>query len=532
MAQPTSPATASTSSPAPIRLYSTLSKINEPLVPVAPGKIGMYLCGPTVYKPSHIGHMVGPVIFDAIKRYLTYSGYQVTFVVNVTDVDDKLIAESKVRGLTMPQLADEMTADYRKNLDAMGVDTIDHFPKATENIDDIIKLTQSLIDKGFAYASGGDVYFDVLKDREYGKLSNRSVESMQGEGGSTAERKKSAADFALWKSAKPGEPSWPSPWGPGRPGWHIECSAMSRRLLGETFDIHGGGLDLVFPHHENEIAQSECCHGKPQAKYWLHNGLMQSADEVGKLGGRTTREAAAGDLEAQSAGKISKSKGAGPFRDLLQEVQAEAIRFFLLATHYRSPIYFSLDELRKNEGHLDKFQQFFRRYERVTGQSFYQVPVAARREQGNFSPGENATLKEIHGLREKYLAAMDDDFNSGGAVGVLFELLRLLNRFVETEKLEDAGKENAPAIAALKQGTATLRELTSVLGLFRKPAEQKTSGDETLVNGLMKLLLEIRAEVRQKKDFATSDKIRNALAALGVLVEDRKEGATWSVAKS
>ena len=527
MASTTSPAT----TPAPIRVYSTLTKTKEPLIPVTPGKIGMYLCGPTVYKPSHIGHMVGPVIFDTIKRYLTYSGYQVTWVVNITDVDDKLIVASAKHGVPMQQLAEQMTADYHKCLDAMGVDGIDHFPKATDNMDEIIKIAQTLIAKGFAYASDGDVYFDVLKDREYGKLSNRSVESMQGEGGSTAERKKSAADFALWKSAKPGEPSWPSPWGPGRPGWHIECSAMSRRLLGETFDIHGGGLDLLFPHHENEIAQSECCHGKPQAKYWLHNGLMQAADEVGKLGGRNTREAAAGDLGSQEDAKISGSKGAASFLELLNEVQAEAIRFFLLATHYRSPIYFSMDELRKNEGHLDKFQQFFRRYERVTGQSFYQVPVAARREQGNFSPGDNATLKEIHALREKYLAAMDDDFNSGGAVGVLFELLRLLNRFVETEKLEDAGKANVAAIAALKQGTATLRDLTSVLGLFRKPAEHKSGGDETLVNGLMKLLLEIRSEVRKKKDFATSDKIRDSLAALGVLVEDRKEGATWSVTK-
>jgi len=512
-----------------IRLHSTLTKTKEPLVPVTPGKIGMYLCGPTVYKPSHIGHMVGPVIFDVIKRYLVYSGYQVTWVVNITDVDDKLIVESTSRGMTMKALAEEMTQDYHTNLAAMGVDTIDHFPKATDNIQEIIKLTQTLIEKGFAYASDGDVYFDVAKDREYGKLSNRSVEAMQGEGGSTADRKRSAADFALWKSAKPGEPSWPSPWGPGRPGWHIECSAMSRVILGETFDIHGGGLDLMFPHHENEIAQSECCHGKPQAKYWLHNGLMQAADEVGKLGGRNTRDAvAAGDLAAQEQGKISKSKGAGPFRDLLKEVQAEAIRFFLLATHYRSPIYFSLDELRKNEGHLDKFAQFFRRYERVTGESFYKTPATAKRDQGNFVPGDSALLNEVHDLREKFLAGMDDDFNTGVGIAVLFDLLRVLNRYVETEKLEESGKTNAAANAAFKQGTKTLRELTSVLGLFRQAATSKDAGgDDGLVNGLMKLLLEIRADVRKKKDFATSDKIRDDLKALGIVVEDRKEGATW-----
>src|SRR5690606_36162206 len=251
-----------------IRVYNTLTNRKEVFQTVQPGKVGIYLCGPTVYKPSHIGHMVGPVIFDVIKRYLTYRGYEVTLVVNITDVDDKLINESNSRGITMKALAEEMTADYMQNLAAMGVDTIDHFPRATEHMDGIIKLTQQLIDRGFAYASDGDVYFDVTRDTDYGKLSNRSLEHMQGAGGETAERKRSPMDFALWKSAKPGEPSWDSPWGKGRPGWHIECSAMSRELLGETFDIHGGGLDLVFPHHENEIAQSECCHGKPQARYW------------------------------------------------------------------------------------------------------------------------------------------------------------------------------------------------------------------------------------------------------------------------
>ena len=315
-----------------IRLYSTLSRSKEPLETVQPGKVGIYLCGPTVYKPSHIGHMVGPVIFDSIKRYLAYSGYEVTFVVNITDVDDKLIHESNARGISMAALAEEMTADYMRNIAALGIDTIDHFPLCTDNIDEIIEFTKTLIEKGFAYQSEGDVYFDVTRDRDYGKLSNRSIEEMQGEGGSTAERKRNSADFALWKTAKPGEPSWPSPWGAGRPGWHIECSAMARRLLGETFDIHGGGLDLIFPHHENEVAQSECAHGQPMAKYWLHNGLLQAADEVGKLGGRATRSV---DIEAQIANKVSKSKGSTPFRELLQRFSAETIRFFLLATHYR-----------------------------------------------------------------------------------------------------------------------------------------------------------------------------------------------------
>ncbi len=259
-----------------LRIYNTLSKRKEPFVTVRPGKVGIYLCGPTVYDKAHIGHMVGPVIFDCVKRYLEYCGYDVTWVVNITDVDDKLIKKANERGISMLDVAEENIADYNSNLTALGVDQIDHFPRATECMGEIIDIIRSLIDSGFAYQSDGDVYFDVSKDADYGKLSNRSIDSMQGDGGTGGERKRHVADFALWKAAKPGEPSWDSPWGAGRPGWHIECSAMSKKLLGETFDIHGGGLDLVFPHHENEIAQSECCHTKPMVLYWAHNGLLRA----------------------------------------------------------------------------------------------------------------------------------------------------------------------------------------------------------------------------------------------------------------
>ena len=415
---------------APLRIYSTLTRTKETFAPVKAGEVGMYLCGPTVYKPSHIGHMVGPVIFDAIKRYLAYLGYKVTWVVNITDVDDKLIKESTARGMSMSQLAEEMTDDYLRNLDALGVDTIDHFPKATDNIEEIIRLTQSLIDKGFAYASEGDVYFDVAKDSGYGKLSRRTMESLQGEGGEMADRKRSPGDFALWKSAKPGEPAWDSPWGKGRPGWHIECSAMSRRILGETFDIHGGGLDLIFPHHENEIAQSECAHGKPQAKYWLHNGLMQAASEAGKIGGRATKAAdgaasqgatgsasATGDLASQQSGKISKSTGASAFRDLLERHQPETIRFFLLSTHYRSPIQYSEELLQENARSLEKFYRFFKRFERVSGRRFFDLQLAANRAAGEFDPAGNPLHVEVMGLRQRFLESMDDDFNTGAAVG-------------------------------------------------------------------------------------------------------------------
>jgi cysteinyl-tRNA synthetase len=523
----TKPKTASTNTMS-IRVYNTLAKTKEPFEPVVPGKVGIYLCGPTVYKPSHIGHMVGPVIFDAVKRYLAYCGYHVTWVVNITDVDDKLIVESKNRGMTMSQLAEEMIGDYMDNLAAMGVDTVDHFPRATATIDEIIALTQSLIDKGFAYQADGDVYFDVARDADYGKLSNRSIESMHGDGGEMAGRKRAAADFALWKGAKPGEPSWDSPWGKGRPGWHIECSAMSRKILGETFDIHGGGLDLVFPHHENEIAQSECAHGKPQAKYWMHNGLMQASNEVGKVGGRATREIDAGDQAAQESGKIGKSKGASPFRDLLKKYAGETIRFFLLSTHYRRPIDFSDERISEVEKGLTTFYRFFQRYERVTGDSFYKVEVPKSRPAADAAMVD-AARPEVAALRERFLASMDDDFNTGGAIGVLHELVTALNKFVDAENLEGAGKSSAVAVTSLKAGARTLRELAGTLGLFRAPPASAAPADAGLTSQLIELLIAVRAESRKAKNFAMSDQIRDRLVALGVTLEDRPDGTDWTI---
>lgn len=522
-----------------IRVYNTLTKTKEPFETVTPGKVGIYLCGPTVYKPSHIGHMVGPVIFDAVKRYLVYCGYQVTWVVNITDVDDKLINESNARGMTMTALAEEMTADYMDNLGAMGIDTIDHFPRATASIDEIIKITQTLVDKGFAYAADGDVYFDVAHDPEYGKLSNRSIESLHGDGGDMAGRKRAAADFALWKGAKPGEPAWDSPWGKGRPGWHIECSAMSRQLLGETFDIHGGGLDLVFPHHENEIAQSECAHGKPQAKYWMHNGLMQASNEVGKVGGRNTREAeiAAGDQAAQESGKLGKSKGASAFRDLLKKFAGETIRYFVLNTHYRRPIDFSEERIADVEKGLAAFYRFFQRYERVTGESFYKVPMITARPAGDEGASDAALPAELRTFRERFLASMDDDFNTGGAIGVLQQLLNSLNRLVETKDLEGAGKQDAASMASLKAGTRVLRELAGTLGLFRAAPKSPAALDEESGTGggltakLLELLIALRAEARKSKNFALSDQIRDRLAALGVTLEDRPDGTGWTIQK-
>jgi cysteinyl-tRNA synthetase len=471
--------------------------------------------------------MVGPVIFDAVKRYLTYSGYKVRLVVNITDVDDKLIAESNARGVPMAQLAAEMTADYMTNIAALGVDCIDCFPRCTETIDEIIAFTQQLVAKGFAYEAQGDVYFEVAKFPGYGKLSHRSVEALQGDGGGMADRKRSTADFALWKSAKPGEPSWPSPWGDGRPGWHIECSAMSRNLLGESFDIHGGGLDLMFPHHENEVAQSECCHGKPMAKYWMHNGLMQASSEVGKVGGRNTRPAE-GDLAAQEAGKISKSKGSAPFRDMLKQFSGETIRFFVLSTQYRRPIDYSEERLREVETGMETFYRFFKRFERISGESFFNLPTPATRKQGDFEPGNEPLLKTAAEHRARFLEAMDDDFNTGGAIGTLFDLIRAVNKYADDEKLEEPKHCTPEKVTVFRRAVSVLRDLTATLGLFRKPIEGKLPGGDDLTGKLMQLLIELRADARKKKDFATGDRIRNTLAEIGVALEDRPGGTEWS----
>ena len=507
-----------------IEIYSTLSRDKRPLETVRPGEVGMYLCGPTVYKPSHIGHMVGPVIFDTVKRHLEYSGWRVTWVVNITDVDDKIIAESAARGTTMAQLAEEMTRDYLDNLAALGVTGIDSMPKATEHIGTIITFIEGLIAKGHAYASDGDVYFDVTRDPDYGKLTNRTVEQTQGEGGSTAERKRSAADFALWKKAKSGEPSWESPWGPGRPGWHIECSAMSKAILGEQFDIHGGGLDLVFPHHENEIAQSESLHDRPMASFWMHNGLMQAPGAAGKVGGRPRGVEGGDDVVSQTATKISKSSGAEPFRNLLGRHRPEAIRFLLLSTHYRSPIAFGEEPLGECARAMEAFERLFARFQRISGRSFHALPSRDR------CAGDAAVAAagpDVAALRAKFLAAMDDDFNTAIAMATLFDFVRVVNKFIDSSALE---KQAAVAdVATLTAMMAVFRELTAVLGLFLvAPSVQPSAGDDDLVAKLMDLVIEIRANARKAKDFATADLVRTKLTAAGIVLEDRADGTGWA----
>jgi cysteinyl-tRNA synthetase len=483
-----------------LRVYNTLTRQKEPFTPAPPSQIGIYLCGPTVYKPSHIGHMVGPVIFDTVKRYLTYVGYQVNWVVNITDVDDKLIVRARELGTTVKELAEQMTADYIACLKKLNVVGIDRMPKATEHIAEMIDIMRGLIDKGHAYAAGGDVYFDVTRDPDYGKLCNRDPEQLEaGARIEVSDRKRNPGDFALWKGAKPGEPAWESPWGPGRPGWHIECSAMSMKYLGTTLDIHGGGLDLQFPHHENELAQSESFTGATFARYWMHNGLL-------KMG------------HAKMAGSVGNVINVA---DLLERHSAETVRFLLLSTHYRSPIEYSDERLQEIRRSLDGFYRFFERFERITKNSFFalEAPTAYRPiEAGGSFVGE---------LRDQYLQHMDDDFNTGGAVGTLYELLTALNRFADSKQLE--ANAAPPDLQAFKRGAGVLKELSRILGVFERPVDTKTqdAGTEQLLGGLMQLLIELRAEARKSKNFAQADLIRKRLTELGVTLEDRPGGTGW-----
>lgn len=492
-----------------LRVYNTLTREKEPFQTVVPNKVGMYVCGPTVYKPSHLGHMVGPVIFDTIKRYLQYCGYSVSFVVNITDVDDKLIVESAKQNTTVKELAERITADYCKNLEKLNVKSIDHMPRATEHIQDILDMIQNLIDKGYAYPADGDVYFDVTKDTDYGKLSHRSLEELQaGARIEVTERKRNPGDFALWKGAKPGEPQWESPWGPGRPGWHIECSAMSMKILGKTLDIHGGGLDLQFPHHENELAQSESCNDVPFVKYWMHNGLM-------KIGGEKI---------SKTHEEEQRKKATLIVSEVLEKFSPETVRFLLLATHYRRPIDYGNDRLEETRRGLESFYRFFERFERITGKSFYDLEAPKTRKE---IEGQGTELQSsIAELRQMFLHHMDDDFNTGGAIGVLYEILPVLNRFADSKNLESA-TASADDKSHFEQAVTILKELSQILGIFEYPqAEEKAQQDE-LVPALMQLLIDLRMDARKAKNFALGDQIRDRLLAMGVTLEDRKEGTLW-----
>jgi len=512
-----------------IKVYNTLTRTKEPFKTIEPGKVGMYLCGPTVYKPAHIGHMVGPVIFDTVKRYLTYIGYDVTYVINITDVDDKLINKANEKGMTVEALAKEMTNDYFENLATMGVDTVDEFPYATEHIQEMLDIIQKLVDDGYAYPLDGDVYFETTKDEKYGSLSGRKLdEIMAGSRVEATDKKHHPADFALWKKSKPGEPSWESPWGEGRPGWHIECSAMSMKYIGETLDIHGGGLDLMFPHHENELAQSECCTGKPFATYWMHNGLMQASGESGKVGGAHDKK---GDLntakEAQEAGKLAGSKGADSVKLMFEKFDPETVRFFLLATHYRSPIDFSEERIAEIEKSIEGFYRLFDTYGRISGKSFYDLETAPTREESvSLDEAESELLKEMALFRTRFWEAMDDDFNTGGGVGILHEMRKAINAYITSEKLGDNSDKDA-AVTTLTTAVGILKELANLLGVFRKPLQKDAAADDEFVNGLMNLIIDLRAEARETKNWGIADRIRDGLTELKVILEDRTGDTLW-----
>ena len=501
-------------------IYNTLTRKKEPFEPVVPGKVGIYLCGPTVYKPSHIGHAVGPIIFDAIKRYLVFRGYDVTWVVNVTDVDDKLIIEAEKQGTTTQELAERIGGDYLKAMKTLYVEGVDIMPKASEHMGDIIGMIQTLQEGGFAYESGGDVYFDVTKDDDYGKLANRRLDEQAGQRELQSGDKKHPGDFALWKAAKEEEPEevkFDSPWGKGRPGWHIECSAMSTRYLGETFDIHGGGLDLIFPHHENEIAQSECCTQKTFAKYWMHHGLTKM----------NTKKISKSDTDPEMVAALMKITLA----NLLDEYPGELIRFFVLSTQYRRPIEYSEAEIDSKRKGLDSFYRLFERVERLCGTSPYAdvTPLSG----GNGSPAKpvgitNAALMAAGTeLVEHFTKAMDDDFNTAGAIAAMFDYAPTINRFIEQEKLEADARDadKADVLAATKHLIATGR----LIGLFIEPQVKAAAGDDELTDSVMQVLIQIRQHLRKKKDFETADMIRDLLTERKITLEDRPDGTLWRV---
>ncbi len=496
-----------------LRVYNTLSHKKESFQPVKPGQVGIYLCGPTVYKPSHIGHAVGPIIFDVIKRYLVHKGYQVRWVVNVTDVDDKLIVEAQEQGTTVFELAERILSSYLESLARLNISSIDDMPKASKHVDDIIEMIEKLIAKNAAYVMDGDVYFDVTADADYGKLSGRNVEDQQSHRDLESGEKRNPGDFALWKAAKPHEPvdvKFDSPWGAGRPGWHIECSAMSSRYLGETFDIHGGGMDLIFPHHENEIAQSESSSGQTFARYWLHHGLTRF----------NTKKVSKSDSEmAEALKKMTLTT-------LLDKYGGELLRYFVLSTHYRRPIEFSDAEVESKRRGLSAFHRLFERAERACGQSPYVgegcgLSAWPSAERGSFE----AFGREVDGLVERFFEAMDDDFNTAAALAAMFEATTRVNRFFEEHHVESADADSSAKVLALSAVRAVLA-LGRVMGLFQSPPEAAQEGDG-LVDKLMAILIQARADSRKAKQFAVADMIRDQLTAAGVTLEDRPEGTVW-----
>lgn len=461
-----------------MKLFNTLTREKEEFIPLAPRKIKMYVCGPTVYNYFHIGNARPFIVFDVLRRYFEYVGYEVTYVQNFTDVDDKIIKRSQEEGVSPKEISEKYIQEYFIDADALGIKRATIHPKVSENIDEIIQMIQQLEEKDLAYNINGNVYYRAVRFRGYGKLSKQKLEDLNmGARIQINDEKAHPMDFALWKSQKPGEPAWDSPWGPGRPGWHIECSVMSKKYLGETIDIHGGGQDLIFPHHENEIAQSEGASGKPFARYWIHNGYINVDNQ-----------------------KMSKSLGNFfTIRDISKQFDLEVVRFFMLSAHYRNPVNFSQELLRQAQSALDRLYNA-----RNNAQYLMKNTTSKKQDQE-----EIQWIEDIQLYRKQFKKAMEDDINTADALAAIFDLVKEMNRYLNADK----------NLLTIESAYDLLMELTEVLGLVQR---QEDGLDQEIEQ-----LIEKRQQARKEKDFALADKIRDQLKEQGIIIEDTPQGVKW-----
>ena len=464
-----------------IKVYNTLNKKKEEFIPLTPGEVKMYVCGPTVYNFFHIGNGRTFIVFDTIRRYFEYRGFKVDFVQNFTDIDDKMIKKANEEGTTVNKIGDTYIKEYYQDADALNIERATVNPRATEFIGEIIKFVKGLVDKGYAYEVDGDVYFSTKKFEGYGKLSGQNIEDLQsGARISVDERKKDPMDFAIWKAQKPGEPAWNSPWGMGRPGWHIECSCMAKKLLGETIDIHAGGSDLKFPHHENEIAQSEALTGEPFARYWLHSAFVNVNNE-----------------------KMSKSlNNFFTAREILERYDADVIRFLMLSAHYRQQLNFSEDLLESAKASVERIYNAIGNLENL-------IDEVSREE---MNEEEKAYLESLNKYKEKYIEKMDDDFNTADAITAIFDLIKDTN----TNITIDSSKELAQKALEL------IRELGAPLGMFQKSTKGNLEEE-------IEALIAKRQQARKDRDFALADKIRDELKDRGIVLEDTPQGVRWKM---
>jgi cysteinyl-tRNA synthetase len=498
---------------APFRLHNTLSRKVEEFEPLVPGQVGLYVCGMTVYDDCHVGHARAMVVFDTFSRYLRHRGWQVKFVRNFTDVDDKIIDRANERGVTAAELAQSYIDRFHADVDRLGLERPDAEPRVSTSMAPIIDLIQTLVDKGHAYQAEGNVWFDVRTDEGYGKLSNQNIDELRNPDAWAGKR--DPADFALWKAAKPGEPSWESPWGQGRPGWHIECSAMVRAALGDTIDIHGGGLDLVFPHHENEIAQSECGTGARYARYWMHNGLLTMSS------GRKMKGAGDGGGPVKMGKSLGNVVGVG---EALAEYPAEALRLYYLQSHYRSPLPWSEDALDEALAMLSRLYDAREKAEAMGGDE------PAERVAKELGEDAQKVLELGRSFPERFYAAMDHDFNTAQALGFAFELARACNRFASHKKAQKRGKPVvAPALAALALLHPALGLLGSATAAFHEEVKDKRLAALGLDRASIDARLDERAAARAAKDWARADTIRAELAASHIEVLDLPSGVAWRV---